>query len=70
VAGGAPSRPGRAHPHRDLSLIHILAIIAGVFAHSLLYSSLFEDPMVWVALGVGAAYLVRPQPTSRVVVRP
>jgi len=63
-------RAARRPDPDGLILTVILAIIAGVFAHSLLYSSLFEDPMVWVALGVGAAYLVRPQPTSRVVVRP
>jgi len=36
----------------------ILALLAGTFVHTLLYSALFEDPYVWVltaaALAAGA----------------
>ncbi len=35
----------------------ILAILIGIFLHSLLYSALFEDPYVWTLLGIGAALL-------------
>ncbi len=35
----------------------VLAILVGIFLHSLLYSALFEDPYVWTLLGIGAALL-------------
>lgn len=35
----------------------ILAILIGIFLHSLLYSALFEDPYVWTLLGIGGALL-------------
>ncbi len=59
-------------PHDDALLMTVLlALLAGIFAHSLLYSSLFEDPAIWALLGIAAATLVRPpQPSPRVVVRP
>ena len=33
----------------------ILAILIGIFVHSLLYSAFFEDPYVWVLAAVGVA---------------
>jgi hypothetical protein len=33
----------------------LLAVIAGIFVHSQLYADLFEDPMLWTALGAALA---------------
>ncbi len=41
----------------------ILAMLAGIFVHSLLYSALFEDPYVWTLAAIGVA-LGATQPAS------
>ena len=33
----------------------VLAILTGIFVHSLLYSALFEDPYVWILAAIGVA---------------
>jgi O-antigen ligase len=33
------------------------AVLLALFTHALAYSGFFEDPITWLALGVGAAYL-------------
>src|ERR687897_433753 len=38
------------------------AVLLALFAHSLAYSGFFEDPITWLTLGVGAAYLAVPAP--------
>lgn len=41
----------RTEPALGLGL---LAVLVGIFVHSLFYSVFFEDPLVWLALGVGS----------------
>ena len=36
------------------------AVLLALFTHSLAYSGFFEDPITWLTLGVGAAYLAVP----------
>ncbi|MBA2360202.1 MAG: O-antigen ligase family protein, partial [Actinobacteria bacterium] len=36
------------------------AVLLALFTHALAYSGFFEDPITWLALGVGAAYLAVP----------
>jgi O-antigen ligase/polysaccharide polymerase Wzy-like membrane protein len=36
------------------------AVLLALFTHALAYSGFFEDPITWLALGVGAAYLTVP----------
>ena len=38
------------------------AVLLALFTHSLAYSGFFEDPITWLTLGVGAAYLALPAP--------
>jgi O-antigen ligase len=38
------------------------AVLLALFTHALAYSGFFEDPITWLALGVGAAYLAVPAP--------
>jgi O-antigen ligase/polysaccharide polymerase Wzy-like membrane protein len=38
------------------------AVLLALFTHALAYSGFFEDPITWLALGVGAAYLALPAP--------
>jgi O-antigen ligase/polysaccharide polymerase Wzy-like membrane protein len=38
------------------------AVLLALFTHALAYSGFFEDPITWLALGVGAAYLLVPAP--------
>jgi O-antigen ligase len=40
----------------------IAAVLLALFTHALAYSGFFEDPITWLALGVGAAYLAVPVP--------
>ena len=40
----------------------IAAVLLALFTHALAYSGFFEDPITWLALGVGAAYLTVPVP--------
>jgi O-antigen ligase len=49
----------RARPTLALG---IGAVLLALFTHSLAYSGFFEDPITWLALGVGAAYLAAPVP--------
>jgi O-antigen ligase len=44
----------RARPALGLA---IGAVLLALFTHALAYSGFFEDPITWLALGVGAAYL-------------
>jgi O-antigen ligase len=36
------------------------AVLLALFIHALAYSGFFEDPVTWLALGIGAAYLAAP----------
>jgi O-Antigen ligase len=46
---------------RDLALALALgATLLALFVHALAYSGFFEDPITWLALGIGAAYLAAP----------
>lgn len=46
---------------RDLTLALALgATLLALFVHALAYSGFFEDPITWLALGIGAAYLAAP----------
>ncbi|HEX2310835.1 MAG TPA: O-antigen ligase family protein, partial [Vicinamibacterales bacterium] len=38
------------------------AVLLALFTHALAYSGFFEDPITWLTLGVGAAYLAVPAP--------
>lgn len=53
-----------------LTIAAVLAILAGIFVHSLLYSALFEDPAIWVLLGMAAAIVARPTEPTQTVIRP
>jgi hypothetical protein len=39
----------------------LLAVLVGVFVQSLFYPGFLEDPLTWLALGVGAGYLTWPR---------
>jgi hypothetical protein len=46
---------------RDLALaLSLGAVLLALFVHALAYSGFFEDPVTWLALGIGAAYLAAP----------
>jgi hypothetical protein len=46
---------------RDVALALALgAALLALFVHALAYSGFFEDPITWLALAVGAAYLAAP----------
>ena len=45
----------RNHGERGWTQWTILAILVGIFVHSLLYSALFEDPYVWTLAAIGVA---------------
>src|SRR5215211_1728197 len=36
------------------------AVLLALFVHALAYSGFFEDPVTWLTLGIGAAYLAAP----------
>jgi hypothetical protein len=36
------------------------AVLLALFVHALAYSGFFEDPITWLTLGIGAAYLATP----------
>jgi O-antigen ligase len=38
------------------------AVLVALFVHALGYSGFFEDPVTWLAIGIGAAYLAAPVP--------
>jgi O-antigen ligase len=46
---------------RDLALaLSLGAVLLALFVHALAYSGFFEDPVTWLTLGIGAAYLAAP----------
>lgn len=50
-------RASRPRGQTGLMAWTVLALLIGIFVHSLLYSALFEDPYVWTLLGIGAVLL-------------
>jgi len=46
------------------------AVLLALFTHALAYSGFFEDPITWLALGVGAAYLAVPAPVREAETAP
>jgi O-antigen ligase len=44
----------------DALALSIGAVLLALFVHALGYSGFFEDPITWLALGIGAAYLAAP----------
>jgi O-antigen ligase len=48
----------------------IAAVLLALFTHALAYSGFFEDPITWLALGVGAAYLSVPAPVQETEAAP
>jgi hypothetical protein len=48
---------------RDFALaLGLGAVLLALFLHALAYSGFFEDPITWLTLGIGAAYLAAPVP--------
>jgi O-antigen ligase len=48
---------------RDFALaLGLGAVLLALFVHALAYSGFFEDPITWLTLGIGAAYLAAPVP--------
>ena len=46
---------------RDVALgLSLGAVLLTLFVHALAYSGFFEDPVTWLTLGIGAAYLAAP----------
>ena len=46
---------------RDPALgLSLGAVLLALFVHALAYSGFFEDPITWLTLGIGAAYLAAP----------
>jgi putative inorganic carbon (hco3(-)) transporter len=46
---------------RDFALaLSLGAVLFALFIHALAYSGFFEDPITWLTLGIGAAYLAAP----------
>jgi O-antigen ligase len=46
---------------RDAALaLSLGAVLLALFVHALAYSGFFEDPITWLTLGIGAAYLAAP----------
>jgi O-Antigen ligase len=47
--------------NRDVALgLSLGAVLLALFVHALAYSGFFEDPITWLTLGIGAAYLAAP----------
>jgi hypothetical protein len=46
------------------------AVLLALFTHALAYSGFFEDPITWLAIGVGAAYLSVPAPVRQTETAP
>ena len=66
----SPARCRRSHGRcscaattRRLAL-SLGAVLLALFVHSLSYSGFFEDPITWLALGIGAAYSRSPRPLA------
>jgi O-Antigen ligase len=52
--------------HYDEALaLSIGAVLLALFVHALAYSGFFEDPITWLTLGIGAAYLAVPAPARK-----
>jgi hypothetical protein len=49
----------------DALALSIGAVLLALFVHALAYSGFFEDPITWLALGLGAAYLAAPAPVRK-----
>jgi len=50
----------------DLALaLGLGAVLLALFVHALAYSGFFEDPITWLTLGIGAAYLAAPAPARQ-----
>ena len=47
---------------RPVLALSLGAVLLALFTHALAYSGFFEDPITWLALGIGAAYLAVPAP--------
>jgi O-Antigen ligase len=46
---------------RDVALgLSLGAVLLALFVHALAYSGFFEDPITWLTLGIGGAYLAAP----------
>jgi hypothetical protein len=46
---------------RDVALgLSLGAVLLALFVHALAYSGFFEDPITWLTLGIGAAFLAAP----------
>jgi hypothetical protein len=51
---------------RDVALaLGLGAVLLALFVHALAYSGFFEDPITWLTLGIGAAYLAAPAPARQ-----
>jgi hypothetical protein len=46
----------------DALALALGAVLLALFVHALAYSGFFEDPITWLTLGIGAAYLAAPAP--------
>jgi putative inorganic carbon (HCO3(-)) transporter len=64
LAGGAWMLDAVRRRHEALGL-SLAAVFLALFVHSLAYSGFFEDPITWLALAVGAAFLARPRPAPQ-----
>jgi O-Antigen ligase len=47
-------------PYDEALALSIGAVLLALFVHALAYSGFFEDPITWLTLGIGAAYLAVP----------
>jgi O-Antigen ligase len=51
---------------RDVALgLSLGAVLLALFVHALAYSGFFEDPITWLTLGIGGAYLAAPVPVRQ-----
>jgi O-antigen ligase len=51
--------------HRDPALgLGLGAVLLALFVHALFYSGFFEDPITWLALAIGASFLVETEATE------
>jgi O-antigen ligase len=59
LAGTAATLLAVWRRHRALGL-SLAAVFLALFVHALAYSGFFEDPMTWLVLAIGAAYVTEP----------
>jgi O-antigen ligase len=64
LVGGARLLASVTRLHRTLGLTLVAAFLA-LFVHALSYSGFLEDPLTWVVLAVGAAWLTGPHREER-----